>query len=132
MSHLRCGDRERNPTLGSEYYCGRAQSQDGVDGFAGELDAEHYAEALFGRVILIRIAACPASSPTPEFRTMKRFALLLPLIFGCSRFVAAQETFDTPQTAAADPDFAVQGEYVADGRGAQVVALGEHLSLIHI
>lgn len=33
-------------------------------------------------------------------------------------------TYATPEEAAADPDFAVQGEYAAEGTGVQVVALG--------
>ena len=35
------------------------------------------------------------------------------------------KTYTTPEEAAADPDFAVQGEYAADGVGVQVVALGK-------
>jgi hypothetical protein len=34
-------------------------------------------------------------------------------------------TYATPEEAAQDPDFAVQGEYVAEGLGVQVVALGK-------
>lgn len=34
-------------------------------------------------------------------------------------------TYATPAEAAADPDFAVQGEYATDGTGVQVVALGK-------
>jgi len=37
----------------------------------------------------------------------------------------AADTYDTPEAAAADPDFAVQGEYVGDKKGIQVVALGD-------
>ena len=33
--------------------------------------------------------------------------------------------YATPEEAAQDPDFAVQGEYTADGVGVQVVALGK-------
>ena len=33
--------------------------------------------------------------------------------------------YETPQAAQADPDFALQGEYVGEGIGVQVVALGE-------
>ena len=35
------------------------------------------------------------------------------------------QTYDTPDAAAADPDFSVQGEYTKDGGGLQVVALGD-------
>src|SRR5262245_14227218 len=34
-------------------------------------------------------------------------------------------TYATPEEAAKDPDFAVQGEYAKDGEGVQVVALGK-------
>ena len=60
---------------------------------------------------------------------MKRLsASLLLLLWCCTPAVsvfAADGTFDTPQAAAADPDFALQGEYAADGVGVQVVALGD-------
>jgi hypothetical protein len=36
-----------------------------------------------------------------------------------------QPTYDTPEAAAKDADFAVQGEYAADGKGVQVIALGD-------
>jgi len=39
-------------------------------------------------------------------------------------------TYDTPEAAQADPDFAVQGEYVKDGQGIQVVALGDQKFLV--
>ena len=38
-----------------------------------------------------------------------------------------KKTYDTPEAAAADPDFAIQGEYVAENVGVQVVALGNNL-----
>jgi len=38
---------------------------------------------------------------------------------------AADAVYDTPEAAKADPDFALQGEYVGEGIGMQVVALGE-------
>lgn len=41
-------------------------------------------------------------------------------------------TFDTPEAAKADPDFAVQGEYLKDGSGVQVVAQGDGDFLIVI
>jgi hypothetical protein len=37
----------------------------------------------------------------------------------------AQPTFETPEAAAADPDFQIQGEYAAEGKGVQVIALGD-------
>lgn len=45
--------------------------------------------------------------------------------FGClpSRINAA-ETYETPEAAAADPDFAIQGEYLGKEKGIQIVALG--------
>ncbi|MCA9079513.1 MAG: hypothetical protein KDA58_03095, partial [Planctomycetaceae bacterium] len=39
--------------------------------------------------------------------------------------LAQDGTYADPAAAAADPDFAIQGEYVADGRGVQVAALGD-------
>ena len=36
------------------------------------------------------------------------------------------KTYDTPEAAAADPDYAIQGEYVGDNLGVQVVALGNN------
>ena len=41
-------------------------------------------------------------------------------------------TFDSPEAAQADPDFAIQGEYSKDGGGVQVVAQGEGDFLIAI
>ena len=38
---------------------------------------------------------------------------------------AADGVYETPEAAKADPDFALQGEYVGEGLGMQVVALGE-------
>jgi hypothetical protein len=37
----------------------------------------------------------------------------------------ADGVYDTPEAAKADPDFALQGEYLGEGVGIQVVALGE-------
>lgn len=42
------------------------------------------------------------------------------------------DTFDTPEAAKADPAFAIQGEYVKDGSGVQVVAQGDGDYLIVI
>ena len=39
--------------------------------------------------------------------------------------VAADAVYETPEAAAADPDFALQGEYAGDRLGMQVVALGD-------
>mgnify|MGYP005841464467 FL=1 len=49
------------------------------------------------------------------------FAIAVVAVASCAS--AAKEVIDSVE-AEADPDFAVQGEYVADGLGAQVVALG--------
>jgi hypothetical protein len=38
---------------------------------------------------------------------------------------APQLTYETPEAAAQDPQFAIQGEYTADGKGIQVVAMGD-------
>jgi hypothetical protein len=51
-------------------------------------------------------------------------ALLAAAGMACSGMAKPPEITD-PEEAKADPDFAVQGEYVADGLGAQVVALGK-------
>ena len=37
------------------------------------------------------------------------------------------KTYDTPEAAASDPDFAVQGEYLGENLGVQVVAVGNNL-----
>ena len=42
------------------------------------------------------------------------------------------ETFETPEAAKADPAFAIQGEYVKDGSGIQIVAQGDEDFLIVI
>ena len=46
------------------------------------------------------------------------------LAFGGAPLRAA-DTYDTPEAAAADPDFAVQGEYAGEKKGIQVIALGD-------
>jgi hypothetical protein len=38
---------------------------------------------------------------------------------------ADEPAFDSPEAASKDPDFAVQGEYAADSKGVQVIALGD-------
>lgn len=43
----------------------------------------------------------------------------------CLAAPAPGETYPTPEDAAADPDFALQGEYISDNIGLQVVALGK-------
>ncbi|QDU40489.1 hypothetical protein Mal4_48470 [Maioricimonas rarisocia] len=50
--------------------------------------------------------------------------LCLSLSIACLAAPAPGETYATPEQAAADPDFALQGEYTGDGVGLQVVALG--------
>lgn len=52
----------------------------------------------------------------------------LAVIFAASLLPAAESdtmTYATPEEAAADPDFPVQGEYAAEGIGTHVVALGD-------
>ncbi len=62
---------------------------------------------------------------------MKRLSWLFALFFGIAltgpgaRAVSAADTYDTPEAAKADPDFAVQGEYAGEKKGVQVVALGD-------
>jgi mono/diheme cytochrome c family protein len=51
--------------------------------------------------------------------------ILLPLTARAAE--TPNKTYDTPEAAAADPDFAVQGEYVGENLGVQVVALGNNL-----
>jgi hypothetical protein len=56
------------------------------------------------------------------------FATLLALLVIAPFATAAEpdgKTYTTAEEAAVDPDFAVQGEYAAEGVGVQVVALGE-------
>jgi hypothetical protein len=47
------------------------------------------------------------------------------LFYVASIHAADEPAFDTPEAAAKDADFAVQGEYAADGKGVQVIALGD-------
>ncbi len=50
------------------------------------------------------------------------------LLLAAAPLAAAPQTkgtYATPEEAQTDPDFLVQGEYVANGRGVQVVALGK-------
>lgn len=59
---------------------------------------------------------------------MIRSLCALAVVFAASLISAAETdnmTYATPEEAAVDPDFAVQGEYAADGIGTQVVALGD-------
>ncbi|MFG0332062.1 MAG: DUF1080 domain-containing protein [Maioricimonas sp. JB049] len=51
--------------------------------------------------------------------------LCLGLSISCLAAPAPGETYATPEQAAADPDFALQGEYTGDDVGLQVVALGK-------
>lgn len=59
------------------------------------------------------------------------FARLLTAACLCGFLIASParcpgaETYATPEEAAKDPDFAVQGEYRGENRGIQVVALGD-------
>lgn len=46
--------------------------------------------------------------------------------------VPQNDTFETPEAAKADPAFAIQGEYVKDGSGIQIVAQGDEDFLIVI
>jgi len=67
---------------------------------------------------------------------MKKLIPFLTLIFAFNLFAApkGQLTYETPEAAAKDPDFAIQGEYTGEGvdgsgenhqLGLQIVALGE-------
>ena len=59
------------------------------------------------------------------------FLLLFGLGILPSGSLDAQDgTYATPETALADPDFAIQGEYTAQGKGVQVVAQGEGKFLV--
>lgn len=55
---------------------------------------------------------------------LSRFTSLAFCLFAAAQLCAA-DVYDTPESAKADPDFAVQGEYAAAGLGLQVVALGD-------
>ncbi len=46
------------------------------------------------------------------------------LLFSIGPIQAADGVYETPEQAAADPDFALQGEYLGDGTAVQIVALG--------
>ncbi|HXT58481.1 MAG TPA: DUF1080 domain-containing protein, partial [Pirellulales bacterium] len=59
----------------------------------------------------------------PRLASMLLAACSLPLLANFA--AAADAVYDTPEAAKADPDFALQGEYVGEGIGMQVVALGE-------
>lgn len=54
------------------------------------------------------------------------FALFcgIALVGSGARTVWSAETYDTPEAAKVDPDFAIQGEYAAESKGVQVIALG--------
>ncbi|WP_153558387.1 family 16 glycoside hydrolase [Roseimaritima sediminicola] len=74
-------------------------------------------------------ARATESLPRPTLNTLARFSPFLGLVLGlaCPALVvpvAHAQTFDTPQAAAADPDFAIQGEYAGGQQALQVVARG--------
>lgn len=52
-------------------------------------------------------------------------SLLLLVIFTANIW-SAEPAYVTPEEAAQDQDFALQGEYVGEGVGVQVIALGQH------
>jgi len=58
-----------------------------------------------------------------------KFAPAVLLLFCLTPLAVAADskgkTYATPEEAAANPDFAVQGEYATKGKGIQVIALGE-------
>lgn len=58
-------------------------------------------------------------------RRLSFFLLAAGSFFSANSAVAADAVYETPEAAKADPDFALQGEYVGEGIGVQVVALGE-------
>ena len=73
---------------------------------------------------------------TSQTLFMKHIAALFSLVFASSLASApkGQLTYETPEAAAKDPDFAIQGEYTGEGQdgdgkqrklGLQIVALGE-------
>ncbi len=54
--------------------------------------------------------------------------LLLGVVFGFHTTLACSlyaQTYDSPEAAKADPDFAIQGEYAAPSKGVQLIALGD-------
>lgn len=53
------------------------------------------------------------------------FALLLVLAAGSAESIAAEPESADPVAMAANPDFAIQGEYVGQERGMQVIAVGD-------
>ncbi len=52
------------------------------------------------------------------------WVVAIAMLFAVQGTVRAQ-VYDTPQAAAKDPDFSIQGEYVGERIGVQVIALGE-------
>jgi mono/diheme cytochrome c family protein len=50
---------------------------------------------------------------------------LMGMIFAVAFSIHAADVYDTPETAMADADFLLQGEYATKGMGLQVVALGD-------
>ena len=55
-----------------------------------------------------------------------RLPLLIAFVVGLiGPFAYSADVYDSPDTAKADPDFLIQGEYAGDGVGLQVVAQGE-------
>ncbi|MFT5123778.1 MAG: hypothetical protein ACI9TH_004181 [Kiritimatiellia bacterium] len=62
---------------------------------------------------------------------MKIVTIWMCVLAGCSVGFAETKkanglTYTDPAKAAADPDFSIQGEYLGDGYGVQVVAWGDH------
>lgn len=61
---------------------------------------------------------------------MKKLTWMLATVCGAALAfsgapIRAADTYDTPEAAAADPDFTVQGEYAGEKKGIQVIALGD-------
>lgn len=57
---------------------------------------------------------------------MRAGALALGALALLASQAAAEPVYIDPELAAEDPDFHVQGEYAADGLGAQIIARGDH------
>jgi mono/diheme cytochrome c family protein len=64
----------------------------------------------------------PSSTLLPTLMRTEHRSLIAAVVF--ATFAHAQ-VYDSPEAAKADPDFALQGEYVDDTRGMQVIAEGD-------
>ncbi len=71
------------------------------------------------------IMAVRATSFLQELHVMMRIAFPFFAFVFCLGSVLQAQVYDTPEKAAEDPDFALQGEYTDSTRGLQVIALGD-------